>query len=223
MLSVGYIQNGVGSFSKRKLLTRLLKMLRQPTTSFAILGAHQKYTHLQINLFHVTKGRHVSSCICRTPPYFKSTTKRHDFELVAHQSQLDIRITNCFVTHMEHGSVVYFAILKILLPLLCLGIISSAIQTHGNQESSAPYQALVTLTGCCTILSNLFIVQFFVWLRDAGSWLAIGTSIAHYGIAMGISLLTFVLLFVGLGMLRLESPMKLCMFSRQSFHTIDPL
>ncbi|TGZ61833.1 hypothetical protein CRM22_007755 [Opisthorchis felineus] len=138
-------------------------------------------------------------------------------------NKLDIRITYCFVTQIEHGSVVYFAILKILLPLLCLGIIGSAIQTHGNQESSAPYEALVTLAGCCTILSNLFIVQFFMWLRVEGSWLAIGTSIAHYGIAMGISLLTFVLLFIGLGMLCLEFPMKLCMSSRQSFHTLDPL
>ncbi|KER22749.1 hypothetical protein T265_14791, partial [Opisthorchis viverrini] len=34
----------------QKLLTSLLKTLRQPPTGFALLGTHQKYTHLQINL-----------------------------------------------------------------------------------------------------------------------------------------------------------------------------
>ncbi|KER33609.1 hypothetical protein T265_12568, partial [Opisthorchis viverrini] len=33
-----------------KLLTKHLKTLRQPTTSFALLWTHQKYTHLQINV-----------------------------------------------------------------------------------------------------------------------------------------------------------------------------
>ncbi|KER24390.1 hypothetical protein T265_07947 [Opisthorchis viverrini] len=37
-------------FSQGKPLTRLLKTLRQPMACFTFLGAHQKYTQLQINL-----------------------------------------------------------------------------------------------------------------------------------------------------------------------------
>lgn len=96
-----------------------------------------------------------------------------------------------------------------MCPMLFLGVIYAAIQLHNgnysssinNQKSKRGYHCILAQTGLTAVLSNLIAIHFFVWLKDEGSWLDIGTSISHYVIAMSISLAGFLFTLLGKEML----------------------
>ncbi|TGZ74572.1 hypothetical protein CRM22_000862 [Opisthorchis felineus] len=122
---------------------------------------------------------------------------------IASVNSFDPRSTYCFITLLKPAVMAVFLMLKILIPMLCLGVIYGAMQLaslHSLSNHSTAFRETgtqITQTALCVIMSNFIAVHFFVWLRDEGSWLDIGTSISHYVIAMGIGLVSF--LFSSLG------------------------
>ncbi|OON17434.1 hypothetical protein X801_06728 [Opisthorchis viverrini] len=115
----------------------------------------------------------------------------------------DPRSTYCFITLLKPAVMAVFLMLKILIPMLCLGVIYAAVQlasVHSLSNHSTGFRekgTQIAQTALCVIMSNFIAIHFFVWLRDEGSWLDIGTSISHYVIAMGIGFVSF--LFSSLG------------------------
>lgn len=97
-----------------------------------------------------------------------------------------------------------------LIPTLLLGATYSAVQRvaeacsiHWEEDGGHDNNQLAAQVGLSSVMSNLLAVHFFMWLRDEGSWLQIGSSISHYVIAMGIGLAAFLCAQLGRVMLRL--------------------
>ncbi|CAH8509933.1 unnamed protein product [Schistosoma rodhaini] len=131
---------------------------------------------------------------------------------IASINSFDPRSTFCFTTILNPALMAILLLIKVMCPMLFLGVIYAAIQLHnGNpdnysssinsQRSKRGYHSILAQTGVTAVLSNLIAIHFFVWLKDEGSWLDIGTSISHYVIAMSISLAGFLFTLLGREML----------------------
>ncbi|CAH8494781.1 unnamed protein product [Schistosoma mattheei] len=128
---------------------------------------------------------------------------------IASINSFDPRSTFCFTTILNPALMAILLLIKIMCPMLFLGVIYAAIQLHNgnysssvnNQKSKRGYHSILAQTGVTAVLSNLIAIHFFVWLKDEGSWLDIGTSISHYVIAMSISLAGFLFTLLGKEML----------------------
>lgn len=122
---------------------------------------------------------------------------------IASVNSFDPRSTYVFVSRLKPAEMAPFLLIKVLCPMLYLGIVYGAIQ-WSNDHFMRPKlcrSSAVIQTGLCTVMSNFVSVHFFFWLRDEGSWLDIGTSISHYVIAMAIGLVAFLFGFLGRHML----------------------
>ncbi|CAH8502081.1 unnamed protein product [Schistosoma guineensis] len=128
---------------------------------------------------------------------------------IASINSFDPRSTFCFTTILNPALMAILLLIKVMCPMLFLGVIYAAIQLHNgnysssinNQKSKRGYHSILAQTGLTAVLSNLIAIHFFVWLKDEGSWLDIGTSISHYVIAMSISLAGFLFTLLGKEML----------------------
>ncbi|VDP17862.1 unnamed protein product [Schistosoma margrebowiei] len=128
---------------------------------------------------------------------------------IASINSFDPRSTFCFTTILNPALMAILLLIKVMCPMLFLGVIYAAIQLHNgnysssinNQKSKRGYHSILAQTGVTAVLSNLIAIHFFVWLKDEGSWLDIGTSISHYVIAMSISLAGFLFTLLGKEML----------------------
>uniref|UniRef100_A0A095BVY2 GPI ethanolamine phosphate transferase 1 n=1 Tax=Schistosoma haematobium TaxID=6185 RepID=A0A095BVY2_SCHHA len=128
---------------------------------------------------------------------------------IASINSFDPRSTFCFTTILNPALMAILLLIKVMCPMLFLGVIYAAIQSHNgnysssinNQKSKRGYHSILAQTGLTAVLSNLIAIHFFVWLKDEGSWLDIGTSISHYVIAMSISLAGFLFTLLGKEML----------------------
>lgn len=116
---------------------------------------------------------------------------------IASVNSFDPRSTFCFITSLKPAVMSLLLLIKVLCPMVCLGIIYAAVQLASGREK--PVTPLYTHTqdavsaqmALSTVLSNFIAVHFFAWLRDEGSWLEIGNSISHYVIAMAFGLAAF--------------------------------
>ncbi|CAL8099098.1 unnamed protein product [Calicophoron daubneyi] len=133
---------------------------------------------------------------------------------IASLNSFDPRSTYCFITMLKPALMALFLIIKILCPMLFLGVIYGAVQFASNQrerrdlqaDPDSGSQAVSAQIGLTAILSNFVAVHFFAWLRDEGSWLDIGNSISHYVIAMAIGMVAFLLSLLGKKMLTFKPP-----------------
>ncbi|VDP97500.1 unnamed protein product [Trichobilharzia regenti] len=105
--------------------------------------------------------------------------------------------------------------------MLFLGVIYAAVQLFSDNSSQSlftpgkinlqakyEYNSILMHTGLTAVLSNVIAIHFFLWLRDEGSWLDIGTSISHYVIAMSISLAAFLFALLGKKMLSASTDIR---------------
>ncbi|CAH8541611.1 unnamed protein product [Dicrocoelium dendriticum] len=122
---------------------------------------------------------------------------------IASLNSFDPRSTYVFVSRLKPAQMAPFLLIKVLCPMLYLGVAYGAVQWSNDHfvQPKLYRPSAVIQTGLCTAMSNFVAVHFFVWLRDEGSWLDIGTSISHYVIAMTIGLVAYLFGFLGRHML----------------------
>ncbi|KAH8859835.1 GPI ethanolamine phosphate transferase 1 [Schistosoma japonicum] len=135
----------------------------------------------------------------------------------------DPRSTFCFTTILNPALMAILLLIKVICPMLFLGVIyaviqlcndslfdySSFVKYINNRKSKRGHDSILAHTGLTAVLSNLIAIHFFLWLRDEGSWLDIGTSISHYVIAMSISLAAFLFALLGKKMLSIQMGTKI--------------
>ncbi|THD23879.1 Gpi ethanolamine phosphate transferase 1 [Fasciola hepatica] len=140
---------------------------------------------------------------------------------IASVNSFDPRSTFCFITSLKPAIMGLLLLIKVLCPMICLGIIYAAVQlASGRRKPLTPLYArtqdvVSAQTALSAILSNFVAVHFFAWLRDEGSWLEIGNSISHYVIAMAFGLAAFLFARFGRNMLT-------CHFHGFSFY-VEPV
>ncbi|CAH8499019.1 unnamed protein product [Heterobilharzia americana] len=144
---------------------------------------------------------------------------------IASVNSFDPRSTFCFTTILNPALMAILLLIKVICPMLFLGVIYAAVQLFSGNSSSIKcanmqtkyeYYSLLAHTGLTAVLSDLIAIHFFVWLRDEGSWLDIGTSISHYVIAMSISLAAFLFTLFGKKMLSISMGNKIHSFIKTS-------
>ncbi|TNN19523.1 GPI ethanolamine phosphate transferase 1 [Schistosoma japonicum] len=142
---------------------------------------------------------------------------------IASINSFDPRSTFCFTTILNPALMAILLLIKVICPMLFLGVIyaviqlcndslfdySSFVKYINNRKSKRGHDSILAHTGLTAVLSNLIAIHFFLWLRDEGSWLDIGTSISHYVIAMSISLAAFLFALLGKKMLSIQMGTKI--------------
>ncbi|CAH8840711.1 unnamed protein product [Trichobilharzia szidati] len=202
--------------SKSSTLKNKVKIWDLVTSSDnSVLSEEYKYAESNKNLLHRKNFRQSLFFIFLLTVSFFGTGN------IASVNSFDPRSTFCFTTILNPALMAVFLLIKVISPMLFLGVIYAAVQLFSDNSSQSlftpekinlqakyEYNSILMHTGLTAVLSNVIAIHFFLWLRDEGSWLDIGTSISHYVIAMSISLAAFLFALLGKKMLSASTDIR---------------
>jgi len=107
---------------------------------------------------------------------------------IASISSFEISSTYRFLTIFQPWVIALLLIVKLLLPFAIIAVVSNIINQYLIKIPQTASFLMVLM------LTNLMALNFFLLVKDSGSWLEIGISIGHY-VATKLSLAFHMLLF----------------------------